>query len=83
MCTFHGWVHKAHIPPACLLVFVWLYVFEHICSRGGDVGEEWGWCYNNKPGSSVTLNSPIFQEESKQNWLLLHICTYYKYMGVS
>lgn len=40
-------------------------------------------CYNNKLGSSVTLNSPTFQEESKQNWLLLCICTYYKCMEVS
>lgn len=40
MCAFHGWVHKAHIPPACLLVFVWLCVCEHICAgarRGGGV----------------------------------------------
>lgn len=40
-------------------------------------------CNNNKLGSSVTLSSPIFQEESKQNWLLLHICTYYKCIQVS
>lgn len=76
LCAFHGWVHKACIaapPLARLLVFVWL------CAGSGG-GR---WCYNNKLGSSVTLNSPIFQEESKQNWLLLRICTYYKCMQVS
>lgn len=30
---------------------------------------ESGWCYNNNPGSSVTLNSPMFQEVNKQNCL--------------
>lgn len=64
-----GWGHKAAFPqPVCL----WLYMCEHICA--------WGWwggggCYNNKWGSSVTLNSPIFQKGSKQNCLFLHICT--------
>lgn len=77
MCAFHGWVHKAHIPPACLLVFVRLCVCTHI-------GKKWrGEDYNNKLGSSVTLNSPIFREESKHNWLLPRICTYYKCTQVS
>lgn len=42
MCAFHGWVHKAHIPPAGLLVFVWLCVCEHICAgaRRGVVLEQ-------------------------------------------
>lgn len=37
MCAFHGWVHKARIPLACLRVFVWLCVCAHICAVGGGV----------------------------------------------
>ncbi len=64
----------SHSPRLSACVFVWLCV---CCTYAG--GEE---CYNNKLGSSVTLNSPIFREESKQNWLLHCIFTYYKWMQV-
>lgn len=62
-------------PPVCLCLCG--YVCVRTYARGG------GGCYNNKLGSSVTLNSPIFQEENKQNCLLHCICTYYKCMQVS
>lgn len=61
---------------ACVCVVMCVWAHMHWGKSG--VG-----CNNNKLGSSVTLNSPIFREESKQNWLLLHICTYYKCMQVS
>lgn len=68
MCAFHGWVHKAHIPPpptspVCLCLCGYVCVRTYV----GREGEGEGGGYNNKLGSSVTLNSPIFQEESKQS----------------
>lgn len=68
----------SHSPSLSACVCVVMCVSTYVLGQGGEGG-----CYNNKLGSSVTLNSPIFQEESKQSWLLLHICAYYKCMQVS
>lgn len=73
--------HPPPLPtPVCLCLCGYVCVCTHICAEGRRWW--WWWCYNNKLGSSVTLNSPIFQEESKQSWLLLRVCTSYKCMRV-
>lgn len=73
----------SHPPtlPVCLCLCGYVCVRTYVQKGGGGVCVLGG-CYNNKLGSSVTLNSPIFQEESKQNWLLLRACTSYKCMQV-